>query len=118
MQGHLLALHVTLADVQDRERVAALAEAVQEATGNRSSWLGGSTKATQVPMRRVKLAGAKRGFVLLPSHWVVGRSFGLATRFRRLAKDYERLTETLEGMHYVAFSILLHKAAPHFCWSS
>ena len=37
----------------------------------------------------------------------------------RLAKDYERLTETLEGMHYVAFSLLmLRKAEPHFCWSS
>ena len=36
-----------------------------------------------------------------------------------LAKDYERLTETLEGMHYIAFSLLmLHGAAPHFCWSS
>ena len=32
--GHLLALHVTPADVQDRDRVAALAEAVQEATGD------------------------------------------------------------------------------------
>ena len=40
-------------------------------------------------------------------------------RFRRLARDYERLSETLEGLHYVAFSMLmLHKAAPHFHWSS
>jgi hypothetical protein len=40
-------------------------------------------------------------------------------RFRRLARDYERLSETLEGLHYVAFSFLmLHKAAPQFWWSS
>ena len=32
--GHLLALHVTPADVQDRHRVALLAEAVQEVTGD------------------------------------------------------------------------------------
>ena len=32
--GHLLALHVTPAGVQDRDRVAALAEAVPEATGD------------------------------------------------------------------------------------
>ena len=32
-------------------------------------------------------------------------------QFRRL-HDYERLSETLEGLHYVAFSLLmLHKAA-------
>ncbi|GIW29542.1 MAG: hypothetical protein KatS3mg070_2905 [Meiothermus sp.] len=29
------------------------------------------------------------------------------TRFRRLARDYERLTETLKGFHWLAFSILL-----------
>jgi len=28
-------------------------------------------------------------------------------RFRRLARDYERLTETLKGFHWLAFSILL-----------
>ena len=39
----------------------------------------------------VKLPEAKRGFVLLPRRWVVERSFAWATRFRRLARDYERL---------------------------
>jgi transposase len=67
----------------------------------------------------VRLAHVKRGFVLLPRRWVVERSFGWAARFRRLARDYERLTATLEGMHYIAFCyLMLHKAAPHFCWSS
>lgn len=28
-------------------------------------------------------------------------------RFRRLARDYERLTETLAGLHFVAFAILI-----------
>jgi transposase len=67
----------------------------------------------------VKLAEAKRGFVLLPRRWVEERSFGWAARFRRPAKDYERLTGTLEGMHYVAFGLLmLREAEPIFCWSS
>jgi len=67
----------------------------------------------------VKLAEAKRGVVLLPRRWVMDRSFGWMARFRRLARNYERLDETLEGLSYVAFSILmLHKAAPHFRWSS
>ena len=61
----------------------------------------------------------RSGFVLLPRRWVVERSFGWMARFRRLARDYERLSETLEGLHYVAFSLLmLRKAAPHFYWSS
>jgi transposase len=40
---------------------------------------------------------------------VVERSFGWVSRFRRLARDYERLPETLAGLHYVAFVILMLK---------
>lgn len=55
----------------------------------------------------VKLEEAKRGFVLLPRRWVVERSFGWLARFRRLAKDYERLPETLRGLHFMVFAILM-----------
>ena len=128
--GHLLALHVTPADVQDRGRAAALAEAVQEATGDsedlayvNQGYTGPDAEVAAtdegIDLDVVKLPEAKRGFVLLPRRWVVERSFGWPARFRRSAKDYERLTTTLEGMHYIAFSLLmLHKAAPLFEWSS
>src|SRR5437763_529570 len=39
--------------------------------------------------------------------WVVERSFAWAARFRRLARDYERLPETLAGQHFIAFAIVL-----------
>ena len=55
----------------------------------------------------VKLPDAKRGFILLPRRWVVERSFDRTARFRRLARDYERLPETLAGLHLVAFAILM-----------
>jgi transposase len=45
----------------------------------------------------VSLPEAKRGFVLLPRRWVVERSYGWMARFHRLARDYERLSETLWG---------------------
>jgi transposase len=45
----------------------------------------------------------------LPRRWVVERSFAWAARFRRLARDYERLPETLAGLHFLAFAILLLK---------
>jgi transposase len=57
----------------------------------------------------VKLPEAKKGLVLLPRRWVVERSFAWAARFRRLARDYERLPETLAGLHYLAFAILMLK---------
>ena len=55
----------------------------------------------------VKLAEAKRGFVLLPRRWVVERSFVWLARFRRLSRDYERLLSTLAGLHWLAFTSLL-----------
>ena len=59
----------------------------------------------------VKHTEAKRGFVLLPRRWVVERTFGWLGRFRRLAHDYERLTITLEGWHWIAaFALLLVRA--------
>ena len=130
--GYLLALHVTPANEQDRAQVGALAEAVQAVTGESvelafvdQGYTGEdaaeAASAHGIALEVVKLPDAKRGFVLLPRRWVVvvERSFGWAARFRRLAHDYERLTETLAGLHYVAFSFLmLHKAAPLFAWSS
>lgn len=53
-----------------------------------------------------------RGFALLPRPWVAERSFGWTARFRRLARDYERPASTLEGLHCVAFSIVMLKT-PH-----
>ena len=58
----------------------------------------------------VKLPEAKRGFVLLSRRWVVELSFGWAARFRRLARDHERLPETLAGLHDPAFAGLMQ---PH-----
>ncbi|NMV21619.1 transposase, partial [Vibrio parahaemolyticus] len=45
----------------------------------------------------------------LPRRWVVERSFAWAARFRRLARDYERLPETLAGLHFLAYAILMLK---------
>ena len=47
------------------------------------------------------------GFSVLPRRWVVERSFAWAARFRRLARDYERLAQTLAAYHYLAFVCLM-----------
>jgi len=118
--GHLLALCVTAANEQDRAQVAELAERVQAETGETveiayvdQAYTGENAADAAaehgIKLEVVKLPEAKRGFVLLPRRWVVERSFGWIARFRRLARDYERLPETLAGLHYLAFVILMLK---------
>ena len=118
--GHLLALCVTAADEQDRARVAELAERVQAETGETveiayvdQGYTGENAADAadehELKLEVVKLPTAKRGFVLLPRRWVIERSFGWVSRFRRLARDYERLPETVAGLHFVAFVILMLK---------
>jgi transposase len=68
-------------------------------------------KAYGIALEVIKLSEAKRGFVLLPRRWVVERSFAWVTRFRRLAKDYERYASTLADLHLVAFACIMLKQA-------
>jgi len=122
--GHLLALHVTPANDQDRAQVATLAAAVQDATGETvevayvdQGYTGeqpaAAAAAHGIRLEVVKLSEAKHGFVLLPRRWVVERDFAWASRFRRLARDYERLPEVLAGLHFVAFAcLMLHRLIP------
>lgn len=116
--GHLLALLVTPANEQDRAQVEQLAQAVQEVTGETieiafvdQGYTGDdaaqAAAAHGIRLEVVKLPEAKQGFVLLPRRWVVERSFGWLARFRRLARDYERLPDTLKGLHFLAFAILM-----------
>jgi len=55
----------------------------------------------------VKLPEATRGVVLLPRRWIVERSFAWTSRFRRLARDDERLPETVRGLDVLAFDFLI-----------
>ena len=64
-----------------------------------------------VQLEVVKLAEAKRGFMLLPRRWVVERSFGWLARFRRLARVYEQLPQVLGGLHFLVFIVLMLPAA-------
>jgi len=125
--GHLLALHMTPADKQDRTQVRRTAKAVQRATGRNveRAYVDQGCTGEQaeddaddhgIMLHVVKLPQAKRGFVLLRRRWVVERSFAWMTRFRRLAKDYERLPKTLAGLHLVVFACLM--LARHFAVSA
>ena len=116
--GERLVLHVTPANAGDREQVAALAADIPAVTGQTvelgfvdQGYTGERAEvaaaAPGIRLDVVRLPQARRGFVLLPRRWVVERSFAWMARFRRLAKDDERLPETVAGLHFVAFACLM-----------
>src|SRR5271165_1713742 len=80
--GHLLALHVTPANADDRAKVGRIAKAVQAETGESvkiafvdQGYIGEKPAAAAaehgIALEVIKLQEAKRGFVLLPRRWVV-----------------------------------------------
>lgn len=122
--GHLLGLTVTAADEQERDQVFALAEEVQQATGQGvkvafvdQGYTGDQPAADAashgIELVVVKPAEAKRGFVLLPRRWVVERTFGWPVGYRRLRAEYEYHTETSEAMIQVAMiDLMLRRLHP------
>ena len=123
--GHLLAPLVTPTKEQDRAQVAALAAQVQAVTGESvtladvdQGYTGeqpaADAAAHGIQLEVVKLPEAKRGFVLLPKRWIVERDFAWSARFRRLARDYERLPTVLAGLHFVVFTCLMLAQLLHF----
>jgi transposase len=118
--GHLLALHVTPANADDRAEVGRIAKAIQAETGDSveiafvdQGYTGekpaDAAKEHGIELRVVKLPDVKRGFVLLPKRWIVERTLAWSTRFRRLVKDYERCAQTLADLHLVAFTCIMLK---------
>lgn len=111
--GNLLALVATPANEQERAQVATLAREVQQVCqqsvqvafvdqGYTGQDAAQAAQEQGIRLEVVKHAEAKRGFVLLPRRWVVERTFAWLGRFRRLARDYERLDQTLKAWHWVA----------------
>lgn len=109
---------VTPANEPDRGQVAALCEQVQRVTGQKvlvayadQGYSGEETEyAAAVHDLDLQVSAkpqGQTGFVLLPRPWVVERSFGWAARFRRLARDYERLALTTQQFHFLVFVTLL-----------
>lgn len=127
--GHLLALHVTPANADDRAEAGKLAEAVQQATGAAVELIyvdqgyTGERAAQAAHVEGIELCvverdETKKGFVLLPKRWVVERSFAWMIRSRRLVKDYERYAQTLAGFHVVAFACIMFKRAAELMQSA
>ena len=54
----------------------------------------------------VKRSDTAKGFEILPRRWVVERTFGWMTRWRRLVRDYEERGDCSEAIIHVALGSL------------
>lgn len=116
--GHLLSVVITPANEQERAQVGELCRQVQDITGQSveggfgdQGYTGEETEyeaaVHEIDLQVVTKPEGQTGFVLLPRRWVVERSFAWCSRFRRLARDYERLSSTLQQLHFVVFACIM-----------
>ena len=116
--GQLLRVVSTPANEQERAQVSELCHQVQEATGptvqvglGDQGYTGEEAEDAaavhDIDLQVVKKPEGQTGFVFLPRRWVVERSCAWLSRFRRLARDYERLSSPLQHLHFVVFACLM-----------
>lgn len=114
--GLMLVVAVTSASVQDRpggRRVLQRLDARFPSVGlvwadagyaNKidSTLLSWAHEKFKLVVQIVKRSDDAKGFQVLPRRWVVERTFAWLVRNRRLARDYERLTDNSETMIKIA----------------
>jgi len=66
-------------------------------------------KRLRCTLEIVKRSDDVKGFTVLPKRWIVERTFGWFGRYRRLAKDYEVITDNSEAMIRIAMINLMSR---------
>jgi putative transposase len=121
--GRLLMLNLTPADISD----SAGAQLILDAVRKRWPWLkhlfaDGAYDRTKLMDKAayldfvieiIKRSDTGKGFQPLPRRWVVERTFGWMTRWRRLVRDYEERIEVSEAMIHIALGSLLLRRIVH-----
>ena len=122
-EGRLLMVHLTSADISD----SAGAQAILNAIRKRWPWvkhlfadgaydrLKLMDKAAYLDfiVEIIRRSDGQKGFEALPRRWVVERSLGWMTRWRRLVRDYEASIDVSEAMILVAMGSNLLRRNAH-----
>lgn len=119
--GRLLMVNLTTADISD----SAGAQAVLDGLAKRWPWIkhlfaDGAYDRRQLLDKAAFLdfvieivRRTDPGFKILPRRWVVERTFGWLTRYRRLVRDYEARLDVSEAMIYAAMGSLIIRRIKH-----
>lgn len=111
--GNLLEVVVHAANIQDYDGAKLVLEKLSQTVSSlKKLWADGIYKknglvdwvrdSLNIILDIVERDPAQVGFKVLPRRWVVERTFAWLGRYRRLSKDYEKCTESSEGMVYIA----------------
>jgi transposase len=138
--GLLLAVRVLTADIQDRDGAEpVLTQAIAKCPTLKKLWVDAAYRGPCADRLRKRFqlevevvlrsddrsqgvwcsdalpqSPEKPGFKVLPRRWVIERTNGWNDRCRRLAKDYEQLTQVSEAWIWLAQAgILLRRLASH-----
>jgi transposase len=122
--GRLLMVNLTPADISD----SAGAQAVLDGIRKRWPWvrhlfadaaydrlkLMDKAAYLEFVIEIIRRSDDQKGFQVLPRRWVVERTFGWMTRWRRLVRDYETRIDVSEAMILVAMggNLLRRNAHP------
>jgi putative transposase len=118
--GLILAVVVHPANIQDRDGARLVLEKLTHAFGwLRLIWVDGGYAGSPLaqwlkallPRRGLRLEVVKRTelhtFQILPKRWIVERTFGWLSNYRRFAKDYEYHPANSEALILIAASKLM-----------
>ena len=121
--GRLLMVHLSAADISD----SAGAQAILDAIRKRWPWVkhffaDGAYDRLQLMDKAaflefvidvIRRSDDQKGFEVLPRRWVVERTIGWMTRWRRLVRDYEARIDVSEGMIFIAMGANLLRRNAH-----
>lgn len=110
------------ADVQDREGAEeVLIEMAGRFKGIKRIWADGGYAGEFVEIAKtwfgrvidiVKRPDINK-FIVLPKRWIIERTFGWFSKYRRLSKDYETLTDSSTAMIRITMiNVMLHRLEP------
>jgi transposase len=121
--GRLLMVNLTTADISD----AAGAQHILDAIRKRWPWvkhlfadgaydrlkLTDKAAYLEFVIEVIRRSDKQAGFKVLPRRWVVERTFGWMTRWRRLVRDYEKRIDVSAAMIFVAMGGILIRRNAH-----
>jgi len=119
--GRLLMVNLTTADISDSAGAQALLDAVHKRWPGVKHLFADSAydrrqlleKAAFLDFTVEIVRRTEAAFVVLPRRWVVERTFGWMTRYRRLVRDYEARMDVSHAMIDIAMAGLLIRRTTH-----